>query len=256
MTPTVTAPPLLLRGQPLTVTGTGRAGTPVTLHVATPAGAQDLTVHPDATGAWTTTLPTTPGGGPYTLTASSGAQVSTPLTVTLNGTTINGPATAPREGSIVLSGLSAPGRAVTVYVTRPDAKPVAVKTTAGTDGTYSVTAPVGAAAGWYAVSNSYRTPEGHTLLHGVTVTGRATAALGKPFVISGVAAPRAKVIVFTRSYHGTSTIGHAVRADARGAYRLKVVFGVSSIWWATSGGARSPIRTTVIAEAAHTLTNG
>jgi acid phosphatase type 7 len=246
VTPTVDVPPLVLRGTPLQVSGTGRPGTPVTVHVTSGIGAQDLTVHPDSGGAWSLTVPTTPGGGPYQLTATSGKQVSTVATAMMNGTTISGPATAPRGGRIVLSGLSAPGRQVTVYVTRPDAKPVVVKTVARADGTYRVSAPVAAAAGWYALSNSFRTAEGHTALHGLTVTGSAKAAVGKPVTITGLAAPRAKVIVFTHSYHGTSNIGHLVRADARGVYRLRLAFGVSSIWWATSAGARSPIHTTIV----------
>jgi len=247
VTPTVSAPDRVLRGQPLVVSGTGRASTPVTLQVTSPAGIQTFAEHPDATGAWSATLPTTPGGGPYTLTATSGQQVSAPVTSVMDGTTINGPATAPRGGHIVLSGLAAPGRTVTVYLTSPGTKPTAAKTTASGEGTWSVTMPVGADASWYAVSNSYRTATGHTLLHGLTVAGPAKAALKAPVVISGIAAAHARVVVFTHSYHGKSTIGHAVRADASGSYRLKTAFGVSSTWWATSGGSRSPIHTTRVA---------
>ena len=180
VTPTVSAPALVLRGQPLNVTGTGRAGTAGHAARHQPGGRPG----PGADARRQRRLVghrarPRPNGGPYTLTATSGPQTSTPVTATMNGTTITGPATAARGGHIVLTGLAAPGRTVTVYVTRPDAKPYAIKTTARANGSYSVTAPVGAAAGWYAVSNSYRTPEGHSLLHGVTVAGPASGQRGK-----------------------------------------------------------------------------
>jgi hypothetical protein len=242
--PTVVAPVRVLRGQPLVVSGTGRALTPVTLNVSNSKGSQSILLHPDAAGAWSTTLATTPDGGTYTLVATSGTQTSVPVTSTMDGATLSGPVSAPRGGQVVLSGLAEPGRSVTVYVTRPAAGPLAFRTVATSGGSFAVTAPVNADASWYAVANSYRTGKGHTLVHGLTVTGPAKAALKKPVLITGLAAPHAKVTVFTRSYHGKSAIGHAVFADAHGVYKVKVSFGITSTWWAVSGGIRSPLHTT------------
>jgi acid phosphatase type 7 len=244
--PTVVAPATVLRGTPLTVTGTGRVLTPVTLQVSNAKGSRVVLLHPDASGAWTTTLSTTPDGGTYRLVATSGTQTSTVVTSTMTGTTVTGPASAARGGHVVLSGLAQPGKAVTVYVTRPAATPLGFKTVAGPGGTYTVSVPVDADAGWYAVSNSFRTPKGHTSVHGLTVSGPASVGLKKPLTITGLAAPHAKVTVFTRSYHGKSAIGHAVLADAHGVYKVKLAFGISSTWWAVSGGVRSPIHTTKI----------
>jgi hypothetical protein len=244
--PTITAPATVLRGQPLVVSGTGRALTPVTLTVSNAKGSQSIVVNPDANGSWTTSLPTTPDGGAYHLSATSGTQTSLPATSTMTGTTISGPALAPRGSHVVLSGLAEPGRTVVVYVTRPAAKPLAYKTSASAGGTFAVSVPVDADAGWYAVSNAYKTPKGTTLTHGVTITGPTTAGLKKPFYLSGLAAPHAKVTVYTRSYHGKTAIGHVVHANAGGQWSLKVSFTISSTWWAVSTGARSPIHTTKI----------
>ncbi|MDX6228369.1 MAG: hypothetical protein QOI76_1759 [Frankiales bacterium] len=246
VTPTVVAPAKVLRGQPLVVTGTGRPLTPVTLNVSNSKGSRSVLLQPDATGAWSTTLSTTPDGGTYTLGATSGTQTSVPVTSRMDGVTLTGPASAPRGGHVVLSGLAEPGRRVTVYVTRPAAGPLAFRTVATTAGTYALTVPLKADAGWYAVANSYRTAKGHTLAHGLTVAGPVKAAAKKPVTIAGLAAPHTKVTVFTRSYHGKSAIGHAVSADAHGSYKVTVSFAVSTIWWAVSGGTRSPIHTTKI----------
>jgi hypothetical protein len=123
---------------------------------------------------------------------------------------------------------------------------LAYKTSASVAGTFAVSVPVDADAGWYAVSNAYKTPKGTTLTHGVTITGPTTAGLKKPFYLSGLAAPHAKVTVYTRSYHGKTAIGHVVHANAGGQWSLKVSFTISSTWWAVSTGARSPIHTTKI----------
>jgi hypothetical protein len=246
VTPKVVAPPRVLRGQPLVVTGTGRPLTPVTLNVTNSKGSRSVLLHPDASGAWSTTLSTTPDGGTYTLSATSGTQTSAPVTSTMDGATLTGPASAPRGSHVALAGLAEPGRAVTVYVTRPAAGPLAVRTVATAAGTYRVSVPVNADAAWYAVANSYRTPKGRTAAHGLTVVGPTKAAAKKPVTIAGLAAPHAKVTVFTHSYHGKSSIGHAVLADAHGAYKVKLSFAVSTTWWAVSGGARSPLHTTTI----------
>ncbi|MDX6243548.1 MAG: hypothetical protein QOE76_1271 [Frankiales bacterium] len=244
--PAVVAPARVLRGQPLVVSGSGRALTPVTLDVSSSKGSQSVLVHPDVNGAWSTTLPTTPDGGTYTMVATSGTQTSATVTSTMDGVTLTGPVSAPRGGHIVLSGLAEPGRSVTIYVTRPAATPLAFRTVATAGGTFAVTVPVNADAGWYAVANSYRTAKGQTLVHGLTVTGPAKAAPRKPVVITGLAAPHTKVTVFTRSYHGKSTIGHAVRADAHGVYKVRVGFAITSTWWAVAAGSRSPLHTTKV----------
>ena len=109
-----------------------------------------------------------------------------------------------------------------------------------------VTVPITADAGWYAESNSYRTAKGHTVVHGLTVSGPATAVAKKPLTISGLAAPHTKVTVFTHSYHGASTVGHAVHADAHGVFRVRLSFAVSTTWWAVSGSVRSPLHTTKV----------
>ena len=241
--PTVVAPARVLRGQPLVVSGTGRSLTPVTLNISNSKGSQSILLHPDVNGAWSTTVQTTPDGGTYTLVATSGTQSSVPVTSTMDGATLTGPATAPRGGHVVLSGLAEPGRTVTVYVTRPAAAPLAFRTVASTIGTFALTVPVDADASWYAVANSYRTGEGHTLVHGLTATGPAKGALKKPVIFTGLAAPHTKVTVFTRSYHGKSAIGHAVLADAQGVYKVSVTLGITSTWWAVSGGVRSPLHT-------------
>ena len=239
--PTVLAPARVLRGQPLVVTGTGRASTPVTLTISNAKGSASVVVHPDASGAWSTTLPTTPDGGTYTLVATSGPQTSLPVTATMTGTTIVGATAAPRGGRVVLSGLAEPGRSVVVYVTRPAAGPLAFRTVATPAGTWAVSVPVNANASWWAVSNSYRTAEGHTIVHGLTVVGPAKAQLKKPVTISGLAAPHAKVTVFIRTAHGKTAAGHAIFADAHGAYSVRVAFKATSTFWAVSGGVRSPL---------------
>ena len=208
-------------------------------------------MHPDATGAWTVTLPTTPDGGPYTLTATSGKQVSTPVTATMDGTTITGPALAPRGGHIAALGpvrAGTPGRGLrdrdptpSRGCSRPSPPPPAPGRSRH---------PSGRPPGGTRSPTPTARAEGHTTLHGVTVAGPKKAGLrqaGRPHAASP--RPRAKVVVFTHSYHGKSSIGHVVQADARGAYRLKTSFAVSSIWWATSAGSRSPTHTTLLPSA-------
>ena len=60
---------VLQRDQPIRVYGTTRPGA----DVAVSLGSESTTVHADKDGAWSTTLPALPAGGPYTLTAKSGA---------------------------------------------------------------------------------------------------------------------------------------------------------------------------------------
>ena len=111
--------------------------------------------------------------------ATSGTQTSVPVTSTMTGTTITGPPVAARGSHVVLSGLAEPGRSVVVYVTRPALKPLAYKVVATSGGTFRVTVPVNADAGWYAVSNSYKTAKGLTRAHGVTISGPAKAGAKK-----------------------------------------------------------------------------
>src|ERR1700722_16802931 len=60
---------VLQRGQPIRVYGTARPGA----DVAVSLGNESATAHADADGGWSPPLPALPAGGPYTLSAKSGA---------------------------------------------------------------------------------------------------------------------------------------------------------------------------------------
>lgn len=60
---------VLQRDQPIRVDGTAKPGA----DVAVSLGTESATAHADADGGWSTTLPALPAGGPYTLSARSGA---------------------------------------------------------------------------------------------------------------------------------------------------------------------------------------
>src|SRR6202789_4548789 len=60
---------VLQRDQLIRVYGTAKPGA----DVAVSLGNESATAHADADGGWSTTLPALPAGGPYTLSAKSGA---------------------------------------------------------------------------------------------------------------------------------------------------------------------------------------
>ncbi|MDX6272926.1 MAG: hypothetical protein QOJ92_136 [Frankiales bacterium] len=238
--PVFTVPADVLLGDALTVIGTARPGSAVTLKAKRPASASWTTSRnavADTAGAWTALLPM---NGDWSLAAVADGVTTPTTTVWVRPTLMTGSTYIGALGSAIpLTGTAAPGGLVSLQVRPAGATGWTSVATAAADttGNWTGAAPLSDDLDVRAVSHGRASTETQAARVRPSASAPASAPWNSSVPLTGTARPGAAVTVSRTVGAITTTV--TTTASSAGRWSSPFVIDSTTTWTATAGGLTS-----------------